>query len=306
MAIRLGPNQYGKSEVRLVRVNRATPRHDIRDLTVSTSLRGRFDAAHVGGDQRDVLPTDTQKNTVFALAERDGVGTIEDFALHLAGHFLDTVPAAEGARIEIDEHAWERIPVDGRGHDHSFVRSGRGVRTTVVNADAVGTERRAHVISGIKELTVLKTTGSEFHGFFKGEFTTLEETDDRVLATSLVSRWRYEAAPVERGDVPWDKAYESIVALQLERFAEIHSYALQQTLYGMGEAVLEQHPEVAEIRMSAPNKHHFLVDLAPFGMDNPGEVFYAADRPYGLIEASVVRDDASDPGNAWHGVPGFC
>jgi urate oxidase len=301
MAIRLGPNQYGKAEVRLVRVSRATPRHDIRDLTVSTSLRGRFDAAHVRGDQSDVLPTDSQKNTVFALAERDGVGAIEDFALHLADHFLATVPAAEGARIEIDEHTWERIPVDGRGHDHSFVRSGRGVRTTVVNVDGSGADREVHVVSGIKELTVLKTTGSEFHGFFKDQFTTLQETEDRILATSLVSRWRYADTKVD-----WDKAYDSIVALQLERFAEIHSYALQQTLYGMGQSVLENHPEVAEIKMSAPNKHHFLVDLSPFDLDNPGEVFYAADRPYGLIEASVVRDDAPDPGNAWHGIPGFC
>jgi urate oxidase len=297
MAIRLGPNQYGKAEVRLVRVNRATPRHDIRDLTVSTSLRGRFDAAHVRGDQSDVLPTDSQKNTVYALAERDGVGAIEDFALHLADHFISTTPAAEGARIEVDEHGWERID----DHDHAFVRSGRGVRTTVVNVDGSGTDRQVHVVSGIKELTVLKTTGSEFHGFFKDQFTTLEETDDRILATSLVARWRYQHT-----DVQWDEAYEAIVALQLERFAAIHSYALQQSLYGMGETVLERHPEVAEIKFSAPNKHHFLVDLSPFDLDNPGEVFYAADRPYGLIEATVIRDDASDPGNAWHGIPGFC
>lgn len=297
MAIRLGPNQYGKAEVRLVRVNRATARHDIRDLTVSTSLRGRFDAAHVHGDQGDVLPTDTQKNTVFALAERDGVGAIEDFALNLADHFLAATPAAEGARVEIDEHPWQRI----NGHDHAFVRAGRGVRTTVVNVDGSGADRTVQVVSGVKDLTVLKSTGSEFHGFLKDEFTTLAETNDRILATSLVARWRYDAPPIERRDVEWDKAYDAIVALMLQRFADIHSYALQQSLYGMGEAVLLQHPEVAELRLSAPNKHHFLVDLSPFDLDNPGEVFYAADRPYGLIEASVVRDDASDPGNAWQG-----
>lgn len=292
MAIRLGSNQYGKAEVRLVRINRDTARHEIRDLTVSTSLRGRFEAAHVRGDQSDVLPTDTQKNTVFALAERDGVGAIEDFALHLADHFIAATPAADGARVEIDEHAWERI----NGHDHAFVRSARGVRTTVVNVDGSGADRQAHVVSGVKDLTLLKSTGSEFHGFLKDEFTTLTETDDRILATSLVARWRYGHTEVD-----WDKAHDAILALMLQRFADIHSYALQQSLYGMGEAVLEQHGEVAEIRMSAPNKHHFLVDLSPFDLDNPGEVFYAADRPYGLIEASVVRDDASDPGNAWHG-----
>ena len=305
MTIRLGQNQYGKAENRVVRVYRDTPRHQIRDLNVSTSLRGRFEEAHTTGDQKDVLPTDTQKNTVFALAKKVGIGSIEEFGLALADRYLEAAPAAEGARIEIEEYAWDRIQVDGAGHDHSFVRAGGGVRTTVVNVDGRGDERVGHVVSGIKDLVVLKSTGSEFHGFLKDEFTTLQETTDRILATSLVARWRYETTPT-RGEVDWDKSHGAIRALLLQRFAEIHSLALQQTLYGMGEAVLEQHPEVAEIRFSAPNKHHFLSDLAPFGLENPGEVFHASDRPYGLIEAAVVRDDASAPGSAWHGIPGFC
>jgi urate oxidase len=306
MAIRLGPNQYGKAENRVVRVYRDTARHQIRDLNVSTSLRGRFEEAHVTGDQGDILPTDTQKNTVFAFAKQKGVDSIEDFALTLGDHFIASTPAADGARIEVDEYSWERIQVDGAAHDHSFVRSGGGVRTTVVNVDGRGEDRKAYVVSGIKDLVVLKSTGSEFYGYLKDEYTTLQETHDRILATSLVARWRYDTALVQRGEVDWDKSYESIKLLMLQRFAEIHSLALQQTLYGMGEAVLEQHPEVAEIKFSAPNKHHFLVDLSPFGLENPGEVFYAADRPYGLIEATVVRDDASDQGSAWHAIPGFC
>ncbi|TDD24673.1 urate oxidase [Kribbella turkmenica] len=300
MAIHLGANQYGKAESRVVRIYRDSPRHQIRDLNVSSALRGDFEDAHTTGDQADVLPTDTQKNTAFAFAKEKGVGAIEDFALTLGGHFIDSAPAAEGARIEVEEYSWERIPVDGEGHDHSFVRAGSGVRTTVVNVEGRGDERRAYVVSGIKDLVVLKSTGSEFHGFLKDRYTTLPETNDRILATSLVARWRYDHAGVD-----WDKSYDEIKALLLEQFATIHSLALQQTLYGMGEAVLERHPEVAEIRFSAPNKHHFLVDLSPFGLENPNEVFIAADRPYGLIEATVVRDDASDAGSAWHAVPGF-
>jgi urate oxidase len=306
MAIRLGPNQYGKAENRLVRVYRDTARHQIRDLNVSTALRGRFEDAHITGDQGDVLPTDTQKNTVFAFAKEKGVRSIEEFALTLGDHFLGQTPAADGARIEVDEYAWDRIQVDGSGHDHSFVKSGGGVRTTIVNIDGRGEGRRAHVVSGIKDLVVLKSTGSEFHGFLKDEYTTLAETNDRILSTSIVARWRYDAPFIEKGGIDWDKSYEAIRLLMLQRFAQIHSLALQQTLYGMGESVLEQHPEVAEIRFSAPNKHHFLVDLSPFGVQNPGEVFIAADRPYGLIEATVLRDDASDAGSAWHAVPGFC
>ncbi|MFG1820430.1 factor-independent urate hydroxylase [Kribbella sp. NPDC049174] len=300
MAIHLGANQYGKAESRVVRIYRDSPRHQIRDLNVSSALRGRFEDAHTTGDQADVLPTDTQKNTAFAFAKEKGVGAIEDYALTLGGHFIDSAPAADGARIEVEEYTWERIPVDGEGHDHSFVRAGSGVRTTVVNVEGRGDERKAYVVSGIRDLVVLKSTGSEFHGFLKDKYTTLPETNDRILATSLVARWRYDHTEVD-----WDKSYDEIKTLLLEQFAKIHSLALQQTLYGMGEAVLERHPEVAEIKFSAPNKHHFLVDLSPFGLENPNEVFIAADRPYGLIEATVVRDDASDPGSAWHAVPGF-
>lgn len=306
MAIRLGPNQYGKAESRVVRIYRDTARHQIRDLNVSSALRGRFGEAHTSGDQGDVLPTDTQKNTAFAFAKEKGVGAIEDFALELADRFIGVTPAADGAKVEVEEYAWERIQIDGTGHDHAFVRAGGGTRTVAVNVDGRGADRVAHVVSGIKDLTVLKSTGSEFFGYLKDDYTTLPETHDRILATSLVARWRYDAAVTARGAVDWDKSYDAVRTLLLQRFAEIHSLALQQSLYGMGEAVLEQHPEIAEIRFSAPNKHHFLVDLAPFGLENPGEVFIAADRPYGLIEASVVRDEATDAGNAWLGLPGFC
>jgi len=284
MAVRLGPNQYGKAENRVVRVVRDDDRHEIRDLNVSTSLRGDFADAHVSGDQSDVLPTDTQKNTAFAFAREHGIRSIEEYAVTLGRRFLEAAPAVTGARVEVEEYAWERIG----DHDHAFVRAGRGVRTTAV--DVEGDDVR--VVSGIKDLVVMKTTGSEFHGFLRDEYTTLQDTHDRILATSLVARWRYETGSVRGGGVDWDASYTAITSTLLDRFAHIHSLALQQTLYGMGEAVLEQRPEVAEVSFSAPNRHHFLVDLAPFGLDNPGEVFIAADRPYGLIEATVVRDDA--------------
>ncbi len=301
MTIKLGTNEYGKAEVHLVKVDRDTDRHAIHDLTVSTSLRGDFSDAHSHGDQAAVLPTDTQKNTVFSYAREKGVQSPEQFALELADHFLDAAPVADGAKIEVVQEPWERIDVDGQGHDHSFVKSGSGKRTTVVQVDGRGADRKTHVISGLTDLVVLKTAGSEFVGFLKDQYTILAEDTERILSTSLIARWRYEST-----DVDWNKTYDGIKALLLQRFAEVYSKALQQSLYAMGEAVLEQFPEVAEIKFSAPNKHHFLVDLEPFGVDNPNQVFYAADRPYGLIEATVLRDDASEAGNAWHSVPGFC
>jgi urate oxidase len=286
MGIVLGPNQYGKSENRVVRIVRDTPRHEIRDLNVSTSLRGDFAAAHTDGDQSQVLPTDTQKNTAFAFAKKHGVTSPEDYALALARRLVEATPAATGALVRVEEYAWDRITVDGAGHDHSFVRRGAEVRTTEIDLSS----EAAHVVSGLKELTVLKSTGSEFKGFLKDEYTTLPEADDRILATALTARWRY----ADRGRIDWNAAYAEVRALLLATFATTYSRALQETLYAMGRAVLEAHDEIEEISFAAPNKHHFLVDLAPFGLDNPGEVFIAADRPYGLIEATVTREANGD------------
>ncbi|GAA1866177.1 urate oxidase [Pseudonocardia ailaonensis] len=275
MGIRLGANDYGKAENRVVRIYRDTPRHEIRDVTVSTALQGDFSAAHLHGDQSRVLPTDTQKNTVYAYAKEKGLREIEDYALTLARHFVADVEPVSGARIAVDEYSWERL------NDHSWVRRQSEVRTTVVEVTSAG-ER---VVSGLKDLVLLKSTGSEFAGFLTDEYTTLQETHDRIMSTSLVATWTYAGTAVE-----WDKTWSEVRAILLERFASVHSLALQQTLWEMGKAVLEAHPEITEVSLSAPNKHHFVVDLSPFGLENPNEVFHAADRPYGLIQATVVRD----------------
>jgi urate oxidase len=282
VGIVLGPNRYGKAENRVVRIYRDTARHEIRDLNVSTSLRGDFGDAHVSGDQSHVLPTDTQKNTAFAYAKQHGVTSPEDYAIALGTRLLDATPAASGARVEVEEYPWDRIPVDGAGHDHAFLRRDGGVRTTVVDLTVDATV----VESGLRDLVVLKSTGSEFKGFLRDDYTTLAEADDRVLATSLTATWLYVA-----GEHDWNAAYDDIRGRLLEAFATTYSRALQETLYAMGTAVLEARADVAQISFSAPNKHHHLVDLSPFGIENDGEVFIAADRPYGLIEATVTRED---------------
>jgi len=296
MAIILGDNQYGKAESRLVRIYRDSTRHEIRDINVSTALRGPFAPAHLEGDQSNVLPTDTQKNTAYAFAKSKGVESIEEFGLTLARHFVHDVEPVEGARVEVEEYAWTRAVVDGVEHNHTWTRTGAETRTAAVTVDATG----EYVIGGLKDLVLLKSTGSEFAGFLVDEFTTLAETHDRVMATSLVARWRFTQT-----DVVWDDVYAGIKALMIKEFATLQSLALQQTLWHMGRAVLEAYPFIAEIRLSAPNKHHFVVDLDPFELDNPGEVFFAADRPYGLIQATVTRDDAPDAGDAWRSAAGL-
>ena len=304
MSIVLGANQYGKSENRVVRIYRDTERHEIRDLNVSTWLRGDFEDAHTNGDQANVLPTDTQKNTAFAYAKEHGVTSPEDYAVALATHFLDAAPPATGALVRVEEYAWDRIEVDGSGHDHSFVRRGTETRTVWVTVDGRGEQQRVWVVSGFTDLVVLKSTGSEFKGFLKDGYTTLQETDDRIMATSLTASWRHEGTAAQR-DTDWDASYVEVKRTLLAGYATTYSRALQETLQAMGSTVLESQPGVAEIKFSAPNKHHFLVDLEPFGIENNGEVFIAADRPYGLIQAALSRDDSSDAGLAWQAVPGF-
>lgn len=297
MAIVLGPHQYGKAESRLVRVQRDTARHEIRDLNVSTCLRGSFAEAHLYGDQSHVLPTDTQKNTAFAFAKSKGIQSIEEFGIALATHFVDDIEPVHGARVEIEEYGWERAIVDGVEHDHTWTRTGPEIRTAAVTVEGEGETQAIHVIAGLKDLVLLKSTGSEFHAFLIDEFTTLPETNDRVLATSLVARWRYDGTDV--GAIDWDKTYASVRRTLVKKFATLQSLALQQTLWHMGKAVLVEHPQILEIQFTAPNKHHVVVDLAPFGLENKNEVFHAADRPYGLIQTTVTRDDAPAAGMAW-------
>ncbi|WP_069160683.1 factor-independent urate hydroxylase [Nocardia altamirensis] len=291
----LSDNSYGKAENRIVRIWRETARHEIRDVNVSTVLRGDFADAYTAGDQRKVLPTDTQKQTAYAYAKQPGLQTIEDYGLALAGHFVDEIEPVTSARIEIDDYAWQRVPVDGRPHDHTWVRQGPEVRTAAVTVAGNGADRQAWVIGGVKELTILKSTGSEFADFLRDEFTVLAPTHDRMLATSLAVQWRFAAST----GIAWDDVYAGIRATLVETFATRHSKALQQTLFEMGKAALEAYPVLAEVRLAAPNKHHFDYDLARFGIENNGEVYHAADRPYGLIHATVQRADAPEAGLAW-------
>jgi urate oxidase len=296
MAITLGPNQYGKAETRLVTVRRDGPAHRLTDLNVSVALRGDLAASHLTGDNSHVVTTDTQKNTVYAFAKQAPVGQIEEFALRLGRHFTGAFEFISDARIMIEQYGWERIDVVGQPQPHAFRRGADEKRTTAVTVAG----SRAWVVSGLTDLIVLKSAGSEFHGYPMDPYTTLPETSDRILATAVTARWRYSTL-----DVDWAARYDSVRAALLETFATKHSLALQQTLYAMGEAVLERHPDIAEIRLSLPNKHHFEVDLTAFGLINENEVFQAADRPYGLIEGIVRRDDAPDPGLAWHTLTTF-
>jgi urate oxidase len=284
MAALLGDNQYGKAEIRVMKVDRDRARHVLHDLNVSVALAGEMGAVHLVGDNSTVLPTDTQKNTVYAFAREHGVDQVEDFAVLLARHFVETQPAVHRAKVSVDEHHWERLG------DHSFARAGRETRTTTVSHDAHGTR----VWSGLHDLVLLSSTGSEFRGFATDRDTTLPETDDRILCTSVEARWRHAEPPAD-----WQESYDAVRSALTTGFADTYSRSLQQTLYAMGARVVSTCHGVEEVRLRLPNRHHLLVDLEPFGLDNPGEVFHVDDRPYGLIEATVLADDATAEEGAW-------
>jgi len=285
----LGPNRYGKAQVRVVRVTRgAAPDGGdlIRDWNVSSSLSGDLSGPHLTGDNSNILTTDAQKNAVYAFAQELGGIEPEAFAIALAKYFVGTSEAITRARVSIEEYGWDRLT-----GTHSFSRSGRLVRTaTVVHDVELGTS----VVGGVSDLVLMNTTDSEFWGFAKDKYTTLPETKDRILATAVSARWRFREPEAD-----WGSVQTAALDAMLETFAGTYSYALQQTSYAMGESVLARVPALCEVRFELPNKHHFLVDLTPFGMTNDNEVYYAADRPYGLIEGSVLADDAPPEGLAW-------
>lgn len=290
----LGQNQYGKAENRVVKITRDGATHHIKDLNVSVALSGDMEEVHYSGSNASVLPTDTTKNTVFAFAKEYGIESAEQFGIHLARHFVTSQEPIKRARIRIEEYSWERIETSDSnsrfiGADevkHSFVRQGQEVRTSQITFDGENWE----VISGLKDLTVMNSTNSEFWGYIKDKYTTLHEAYDRILATTVQAAWRYNWTSDEQRMPNWERSYAEAKKHLLQAFAETYSLSLQQTLYQMGSRVINSRSEIDEVRLSLPNKHHFLVDLEPFGLKNDNEVYFAADRPYGLIEATILRD----------------
>jgi urate oxidase len=280
----LGENNYGKSRVRVMKVSRKGKTHTVREFDVAVALTGDFAPIHTHGDNTNCLPTDTMKNTMHALGKGHPIAAIEDFAIDLCRHFLKTHAPASSVTVRIDEIAWKRVHVRGKPHPHCFLRGSEERRTCNVYMDRDGIT----VSSGIEGMVILKSTDSAFAGYPKDRFTTLPETRDRIFCTSVTAVWEFEAAGRPRKDYgAWRAlARETLI----ETFAAHKSESVQHTLYAMGEQVLRACKPIASIRLSMPNKHCLLVNLKPFGMTNPNEIFMPTDEPHGLIEATIRRE----------------
>jgi urate oxidase len=281
MAIRLSENNYGKQRVRILQVSRGPDRHDIKELTVGIRLEGDFESAHSKGDNRKILPTDTMKNTVYALAKMHPIESPEEFCLRLSDHFLARNPQVSRVQIAAAETLWTRLTLDGKSHPHTFTRSDYEKRTAALTA----TRKEKILRAGVEGLVVLKTTDSVFENFLKDEFTTLKEDRNRILATSIHATWLYRENGPE-----FDTTWLGVRQTLLETFAGHESESLQHTLYAMGDAALKKFPGIREIHLSLPNKHYNLVDLSPFRLENPKEIFLPTDEPHGLIEATLRND----------------
>jgi urate oxidase len=278
---KLTGHRYGKARVRVLKILRDGPVHSIKDLDVAAYLKGDFESSYTSGDNSKVVPTDTMKNTVNIFARQHLGPEIERFALILGEHFLTRYEQVREAEIQVSERRWNRLEVEGEPHPHSFKAGSDGRMFTRVNCDRTTKTVR----SGIRDLFILKSTGSGFENYPKDEFTTLPETADRILATSFSSTWTFKDQPDN-----YNRANDAILAAMLKAFANNYSPSAQGTLFQMGEAALAACPEISELDLAMPNKHCLLINLAPFGLENKNEVFVPTDEPHGDIRATVTRD----------------
>ena len=281
MAVRLAENSYGESHVRLLRLARQEGRHDIKDLTLTIQFEGDFEAAHARGDNRKIVPGDTVRNTIYALARQHSMETAEDFALHLIDHFLTYNPQVSRVHIESAENVWARLPRGGKPHPSAFTPAGDERR----NASLTATREATSIRAGVEGLAVMKTSDAAFDNFLRDPYTTLPTETNRILSTVIKADWLYANEEVEFAPV-----WHGVRQMLLETFAEHKSKSLQHTLYAMGEAVLNSFDNVLEIQLSSPEKHFNLVDLAPLGMDNPGTVFLPLEEPCGVVQATLKKN----------------
>jgi urate oxidase len=278
---KLGSNRYGKHRVRLSRITRRDGRHDFNEWSVNVLLEGDFETSFTEADNSKVLPTDTMKNTVYYIARGSKAETIEEFAMELGDYLIANNPQVCGAKVEIQERAWERMALDGTEEATTFKLGGPEVQTVRAVRDR---DREWSIRSGVDGLTILKTTKSAFTGYIKDKLTTLKPATDRIFGTCAKVKWDYASPKLNFAD-----ARTRTVNALLREFAGHNSLSVQHTLYDMGKAALNAAPEIERIELTMPNLHHLLADLSPFGLDNPNHIFVPIDEPHGYIEAMVER-----------------
>lgn len=278
---------YGKNAVKVLVIRRQGSHHSIMELKADVELTLKSRRDYLTGDNSDIIPTDTIKNTVHALAKIRGVKTIEQFSLDICNHFLTSFNHVLRARVYMEEAPWRRLEKNGVEHAHAFIFSPEACHFCDVEQNL---NDIPVVHTGLKNMKVLKTTQSGFEGFFRDRFTTLQETKDRCFCTSVYSRWRYNKIQ----DVDFDAAWKCVKETIIEKFAGPYgrgefSPSVQKTLYDAQVLVLDRIPEVDEIEIVMPNQHYFTIDMTKMGLVNKDEVLLPLDNPSGNITGTVRR-----------------
>lgn len=291
--------RYGKDNVRVYKVERdeKTGVQTVTEMTVCCLLEGQIETSYTKADNSVVVATDSIKNTIYIKAKEHPVTPPEFFASTLGTHFIERYSHINAAHIKIITHRWTRMTIDGKPHPHSFFRDGN--ETRLVEA-VVRRGKGIDIRSAINGLLVLKSTGSQFHGFVRDEYTTLPETYDRILSTEVDAGWVWKTFPglaaVTQAKDKFDAAWESARKITMKTFAEENSPSVQNTMYKMGEYILQVVPELETVDYKLPNKHYFEIDLSWHkGLKNTGknaEVYAPQSGPNGLIEVVVARPKA--------------
>ncbi|PHH75633.1 hypothetical protein CDD80_2216 [Ophiocordyceps camponoti-rufipedis] len=288
--------RYGKDNVRLLKVSRNadTGVQTVYETTVCCLLEGDIETSFTEADNTVVVATDSIKNTIFILAKQHPVNPPELFASIVGNHFIQKYSHIHLAHVSVITHRWLRMDVDGKPHPHSFIKDAGETR----NVDAcVSRKEGIAITSSIRGLTVLKSTGSAFHGFVRDEYTTLAETWDRILSTDVDARWTWirfsDLKAVEGSIAKFDEAWEKARETTLTLFANDDSPSVQNTMYKMCVQILDAVSDIETVAYSLPNKHNFELDLSwHHNIQNTGEhaeVYVPQTCPNGLIKCEVSR-----------------
>jgi urate oxidase len=279
--MKLQNHHYGKAKVRALKVFRASAPWFLKEIEVFVILEGEFERSYTNADNSSIVATDTIKNTINVLAQKELGPAIEPFACLVADHFLQKYSQVTSVTVEIAERSWQNMEFGTQKAPTSFTSSQKATPFTRVTGTAGGFT----VTSGIRDLIILKASESAFEGYLKDELTTLPETNDRLLVTNMMGSWVYQSTPPDYRVVNM-----RVLDKMLEVFATHFSPSVQATLFQMGEAALAAVPEINRISLTMPNLHCLLIDLKPFELENKNELFVPTDAPQGWIEATIVRD----------------
>ncbi|KXJ16611.1 uricase [Exaiptasia diaphana] len=282
---------YGKTGVRVLKIKRCNERyHSIKEIEVSIELKLEDKNDYLHGDNASVIPTDTQKNTIYALAKNNELNSIEEFGVTVCQHFLHNHKHVESVCVDIEEAPWKRINQGGQEHAHSFVMDSEVIRFCQVTHIR---GEKPKVSGGLKGLKVLKTTQSGFKGFLKDQYTVLPEVDDRCFCTVVTCKYDYDNT-----DVDFNTVWQIVKSSILQEFAGpahsgVYSASVQNTIYLTEVSILNQVPQIGYVEMVMPNAHYFNFNLAPFGIENNNEVLMPMDKPSGNIKAGLSRRQKS-------------